>query len=161
MLRRRTLPSQEAEKVVEGLSSFLDQGRLKKLVKQGVERVDSEKVSLIVLGPYVFVEKEAWLVPVLVKPNAEIVDRLPSVWVDSGAVPRVASGADVMRPGITRMDEFKQGELVVVRDDRHSQPLAVGSALINSSEAAEASRGRVVKNIHHVDDAAWKLVNII
>ncbi|MEM2035550.1 MAG: PUA domain-containing protein, partial [Candidatus Caldarchaeum sp.] len=101
------------------------------------------------------------LVPVLVKPNAEIVDRLPSVWVDKGAVPRIASGADVMRPGITRMDEFKQGELVVVRDDKHSQPLAVGSALINSSEAAEASRGRVVKNIHHVDDAAWKLVNII
>ncbi|MEM1943290.1 MAG: PUA domain-containing protein [Candidatus Caldarchaeum sp.] len=160
-MRRRALPSQEVEKVVEGLSGFLDPVQLKKLVKRGVERVESGKVSLIVLWPYVFVEKEAWLVPVLVKANAEIVDRLPSVWVDRGAVPRIASGADVMRPGITRMDEFKQGELVVVRDDTHSQPLAVGSALINSSEAAEASRGRVVKNIHHVDDAAWKLVNIV
>lgn len=158
LLRRRTLSSAEAEKIADGLRVFLDAALLRKLVKQGVDKLEGEKFSLIIIGPYVFIMRENTLAPALGKTNSEILDRLPSVWVDRGAVAKVASGADVMRPGITRMDHFKKADVVVVRDENHSQPIAVGLALTSSGEASGALKGKVVKNIHHVDDAVWRTV---
>ena len=50
--------------------------------------------------------------------------------VDMGAVKFVSSGADVMRPGIVELDHaIKKDELVVIVDQTHRKPLAVGQAL--------------------------------
>jgi len=87
----------------------------------------------------------------------ESVEGLPSVLVDMGAIPYVCNGADIMSPGITGIDgEFGEGDLVVIRDERHRKPLAVGVALVPSGEMREMPKGKAVENIHYVGDKLWK-----
>ncbi|RME78012.1 RNA-binding protein [Candidatus Woesearchaeota archaeon] len=81
---------------------------------------------------------------------------LPKVTVDMGAVKFVVGGADIMRPGVTACDEgVMQGDLVVVVDETHGKPLAVGEALMGSEELLAATSGKVVKNLHYVGDDLW------
>ncbi len=140
------------------LLPFLEVNILKKLIKRGVEAIEMDDTTVIILGQYFFVMRKGVVTPALVPFNSELLEKIPSVWVDQGAVSRIASGADVMRPGITRMDVFRKGDNVVVRDEKFSKPIAVGQALTSSAEAAAMAHGRVVKNLHHVDDRVWKTI---
>lgn len=79
----------------------------------------------------------------------------PSVSVDMGAVQYVCNGARVMRPGIVAMDEFNDGDIVVVKDSKHGKYLAVGLALKSSAEAQAMAKGPVVDNKHYVGDKFW------
>ncbi|HNS82854.1 MAG TPA: RNA-binding protein, partial [Methanolinea sp.] len=55
------------------------------------------------------------------------------VVVDSGAVPFVIKGADVMRPGITSIsDDVTAGMPVQVVEERHGKPIALGIALFDA-----------------------------
>jgi len=77
------------------------------------------------------------------------------VTVDKGTVPFVVKGADVMAPGIINADyEIKKGDIVWVRNEEGT-PLAIGTALINGKEMVEESKGKAVKNIHHLGDILW------
>lgn len=83
--------------------------------------------------------------------------RLPKVVVDMGAVPHICNGADVMVPGIRRVDgDFGNGAPVAVVDERHGKRLAVGMALMDSSSISRAGRGKAVKNVHYVGDGLWR-----
>jgi PUA domain protein len=83
---------------------------------------------------------------------------LKQVVVDMGAVKFVASGADVMRPGIK---EFASGiakdELVVIVDINNKKPLAVGKMLFSGEEAENMPSGKVIKNVHWVGDRFWNV----
>jgi len=82
---------------------------------------------------------------------------LPKVVVDMGAVKFVVNGADVMRPGIVRVDpDLQVGSLVVIVDVNNGKPLAVGELVLSSLEIMAASSGKVIKNIHWVGDELWK-----
>ena len=73
-----------------------------------------------------------------------------------GAIPYVCKGADVMAPGILIIkDEFKEKDIILVIDERHGKPLAIGAALFGSEEMKNAKRGRTVKNLHYVGDKLW------
>ncbi|WP_456481879.1 PUA domain-containing protein [Methanopyrus sp.] len=77
--------------------------------------------------------------------------------IDMGAVKPVASGADVMVPGIMEVrGEFGEGDGVVVVDERNRRPIAVGVALMGAREIKESERGRAVRNVHHVGDELWE-----
>jgi len=79
------------------------------------------------------------------------------VTVDMGAVPYVCNGADVMCPGIVDADlNIAVDDMVWMRDEKNNKPLAIGSALLSGPELMEGSRGKGVKNIHHVGDKLWK-----
>ncbi|RMD57573.1 DUF1947 domain-containing protein [Candidatus Woesearchaeota archaeon] len=83
---------------------------------------------------------------------------LKRVTVDMGAVRFVTSGADIMRPGIVDLDHsIKEGEFVVIVDETHGKPLAVGKALLCGEEIFRSESGKVVKNIHYVGDSLWKM----
>ena len=85
------------------------------------------------------------------------VDRLYVV-VDAGAVPFIINGADIMRPGIVEYDPgIKRGDLVVVLEERHRRPVAVGKALCSGEELAEMEKGKCIKNLHYVGDRIWRL----
>ncbi|MEM0350142.1 MAG: PUA domain-containing protein [Candidatus Caldarchaeum sp.] len=155
-MKRRSLSASEFEALLPRLRVFLGDVNVKKVLKRGVDAVELEDVMVLSVAGFFFVVGNEWVVPALVDVNKPLIDRLASVWVDMGAVPRVASGADVMRPGIVRMDVFQAGDEVVVRDITHSKPLAVGQALMSSEKASALAKGKVVKNLHHIDDAAWK-----
>ncbi|RDD53282.1 MAG: RNA-binding protein, partial [Candidatus Korarchaeota archaeon NZ13-K] len=82
----------------------------------------------------------------------------PKVVVDIGAVKPIASGADVMGPGVKEVEgSFREGDLVAVVDERLRAVIAVGIALRPSGEARE--RGKTIKNIHHAGDALWRAVS--
>ena len=79
------------------------------------------------------------------------------VMVDSGAVRFVVNGADIMCPGITSADPAIQpGDLVIIVEETHDKPLAIGTSLMQGAEMA-ANSGKAVKSVHHVGDKLWSL----
>jgi len=82
---------------------------------------------------------------------------LKTVVVDFGAVRYVANGADVMRPGITKIDPLiKKGDIVRVIEETKSRPLAVGKALYDANEMENKTTGKVIKNLHTIQDSIWE-----
>ena len=82
--------------------------------------------------------------------------KLPKIVVDMGAVKHIANGADIMAPGIVRIEgDFAKDDLVVVVDERHGKPLCVGMALMSKSEIEGLKRGKVIRNLHYVGDKIW------
>lgn len=82
---------------------------------------------------------------------------LKTVIVDMGAVKFVTNGADVMRPGITKIDpSIKKGEIIQIVDETHNRPLAVGKALFSTKEIEVKASGKVIKNLHTIKDSVWK-----
>jgi PUA domain protein len=107
------------------------------------------------------VGKDKDIVPFL--GDVTLLARFPSVTVDMGAVRFVCNGAKVTRPGITAFDNFKMGGVVVIKDEVHGKPLAVGKALIDSEKAVEEQKGYVIQTLHYISDKIWeahKLLNI-
>lgn len=83
---------------------------------------------------------------------------LPKVVVDMGAVPHVTNGADVMLPGIRAVDgSVKAGSLVMVVDEKHGKPVAVGESLLDAETISAGGKGKAVKNLHWVGDDYWLL----
>ncbi len=87
---------------------------------------------------------------------------LPKVVVDMGAVSRVCNGADVMAPGVVRIEgEFDKEDLLLITDERHGKPLAIGIALFGSQVVKPLRHGKIVKTIHHVGDKLWSVLKDI
>jgi predicted RNA-binding protein (TIGR00451 family) len=86
----------------------------------------------------------------------------PKIVVDMGAVPYVCNGADIMAPGIVRVDgEFDKGALVLVVDVKYGKPLAVGESLYDKETTQSIKQGSVVKNVHFVSDKIWNFVKTL
>lgn len=86
----------------------------------------------------------------------EFFSLIPKVVVDMGAVPYVCKGADVMAPGVVAIEgEFEVDNLLLVVDERHGKPLAVGVALFSSETMKTVNRGKTVKILHYVGDKLW------
>ena len=82
---------------------------------------------------------------------------LKTVVVDMGAIRFVTNGADVMRPGITKIDpSIKKGDILQIVDETHNRALAVGKAMFNAKEMEAKSSGKVIKNLHTIKDSVWK-----
>lgn len=80
------------------------------------------------------------------------------VVVDMGAIRFVAKGADIMSPGITEADSsIIKDDFVIIIDETHRKPLAIGKALISGEEMVESSEGKAVKTIHYIGDKLWNL----
>ena len=76
--------------------------------------------------------------------------------VDSGAVPYVVNGADVMRPGIVSVsDDIRAGAPAQVVEERHGKPIAICIALHDAPGIREMKSGKACRNIHHVGDEIW------
>ncbi len=81
---------------------------------------------------------------------------LKKITVDMGAVRFMASGADVMRPGVVGIDEgILKGDIVVVVDENHGKPLCVAEAMFDSEEMNSKEGGKIAKNIHYIGDEIW------
>jgi len=96
---------------------------------------------------------EIW-VPTL-KLLHECPELLPSVTVDKGAIKFVSSGANIMRPGITKTDEFNKTQFVAIRECTHNKILAIGKSIYSSVELNQMKTGKVIINIHYVGDSIW------
>ncbi len=127
---------------------------------RNVLRIMEDDFTLYRILGYVICERGGAIFPTVHEEyNRELLDRIPALVVDMGAVPHIARGADVMRPGVRNVrGSFKEDEIVVVRDERNLKPLSICIALEGSERLREIEKGRVAKNIHHVNDRIWRLV---
>lgn len=117
---------------------------------------DEESRFVIIDGRFTFVSGEAGSGYLPFVGSSQAVGLFPSVTIDEGAVKYIIKGADVMRPGISKYDDWGEtGILVVVREDKKGRAAAVGRTAVRSSEMAELKKGNCVKNLHHVGDKFW------
>lgn len=88
--------------------------------------------------------------------NTDITEKYATV--DMGAINFVIKGADIMSPGIVDADDTIQpGETIVIIEERHHKPLAIGISLITGKEMVENDKGKAIENLHYVGDNIWDL----
>ncbi len=126
--------------------------------KPGLESAEGPNVKIFYLeGKPLFAATKEGLIPTLFFDKA--LSMLPRITVNMGAVPFVCNGADVLAPGIVKIEgSFAVGDFVLVVDERHGKPLAVVSALVDSQAASGMKRGKVAGNLHYVGDALWSML---
>lgn len=91
----------------------------------------------------------------------EAISSLPKILVDTGAISHICNGADVMAPGVVRIDGyFDKNNFILIVDERHRKPLAIGVAQIDSPAIKNLKHGKVVKNIHYVSDNLWNFIKM-
>ena len=93
--------------------------------------------------------------------ETEILKKFPSVEVDMGAVKFMCKGANLMRPGIKKFTEFEKEKLVCIVEETHHKSLAVGKAIVSSSELEKMEKGEVIQNIHYISDKFWETGKMI
>ena len=156
MPARTILKDRDAKPLVESLKKLGGHESLSHKSRVEVEMVKDAEI-IFADGEPLAIRRKGELFPVLV--NHRALDMLPTVVVDMGAVPHVVSGADIMAPGIRRLSgDFRSGQLLVVVDENHGKRLAIGKALLSSTEMGNTKKGKVVENLHYVGDPVWESV---
>jgi predicted RNA-binding protein (TIGR00451 family) len=127
---------------------------------------NEETKFVIIDGRFTFISKggasagEGSYIPFV--GSAEAVGLFPSVSIDEGAVKYIIKGADVMRPGISKYDDWGEaGTLVIVREDKKGRAAAVGKTVVSSKEMAELKKGNCIRNLHHAGDKFWNAYKTI
>jgi len=118
-----------------------------------VIEIDGEQLILFDGKPLLF-KAEGQLIPTLF--FERYIASAPKIAVDRGAIPHICNGADVMAPGVRNIEKsfLKEGFVVVV-DETHGKPLAVGRALLDSETMRRTERGPIVKTLHYVGDKIY------
>jgi PUA-domain protein len=143
----------ELERIASVLGTEVKEIDQKTQFEAGV--LDDGSRVLLDRGEILFFESEGMLFPTLHALLKGMIT-IPRVSVDMGAVRFVVNGADIMRPGVTGVDDgIKEGSVVAIVDERHGKPLAVGIALLSTAELRAADSGKVVRSVHHVNDQLW------
>jgi PUA domain protein len=88
--------------------------------------------------------------------ETETLKKFPSVMVDMGAIKFMCKGANVMRPGIKKFTEFEKDKLVCIIEESQNKFLAVGKAIVSSSEMEDMEKGEIIKNMHYISDKFWE-----
>jgi PUA-domain protein len=160
--RRYTLKAKESKQILTQASDKLKINLESMLgIKDSLEIAEGEFGELLLIDgkPALFKTADSVL-PTLT--FVEILEKLPKVVVDMGAVRFVCNGADVMAPGIVRYEgSFVKGNVVVVVDVKHGKPLALGEILYSSEEAKNIKQGPVIKTKHYVSDKVWNFMKTL
>ncbi len=144
----------ELERIEDILSSRIIGLDEKTKLEEGV--LDDGSRVILVEGEIIFFETDGVLFPTLRALLSEVVS-IPKVTVDMGAVKFVVNGADIMRPGITHIEDgIKSGSIVAIVDERHGKPLAVGVSKMSSEELRSTVSGKVIQSKHHIGDKLWE-----
>jgi PUA domain protein len=161
--KRHPLSSKDLKSILE---------RAKEVCSPLAENIDRKKeIELVELatgeklylqdGKPIFIEEGDKLIPSLAMPQA-LLNSMPEVVVDMGAVSFVVKGADVMAPGIRAVTPgAKPGDVVLVKDEKYSKGLAVGILLMERDEILTKRKGKAVKNVHYVGDKIWNLTKAV
>lgn len=151
---RHYLRDKDVKKLEEELRRVLGENfSIKDKVEFGIWK-ENLQLYLVNGEPY-FIRMKDLLIPSLKAILNEAV-QLPKVTVDMGAVGFITKGADVMVPGIVKVDDHvKQFSLVTIVDEKHNKPLAVGLALMGAETIKNSNKGPAIKNLHYIGDTIW------
>lgn len=154
--RRHFLKEKDAAQVLQELSHKLKVDAQQLFgTKPKIESVETKIAKFVFINekPTITVSDGSFL-PLL--SSSEVLSRLPKLVVNMGAVPHVCNGADVMAPGVVRIQgDFDKGDFALVVDERHGKPLAVGVALTDAQTVRDLKQGKILKNVHYVGDRLW------
>ncbi len=152
--KRHHLKKKELKRIIKEL------GEYSAIIPKGtvVEFVESKPYPLLLVNSeplIMFIDGR----PFLTLKGALRADiRSKYVVVDMGAVRFIANGADVMSPGIIDADpKIKEGELVIIVEERHKKPVSIGISLIDGVSMVKNEKGKAIKTIHYVGDKIWDL----
>jgi len=157
ILKRHALRKSDFKRLKEQLKKVIG-AEGENLFTKNAEIVETNRGELYAEDKVVLAFKHGTVVlPSLRALNAEKA-HLPTVTVDMGAVPYITNGADIMAPGITKITPgLEKGAFVAIIDERYGKTLAIGELLVPSNEIMAQKKGKVVKNIHYVNDELWLL----
>jgi PUA-domain protein len=148
-MKRTTLKSKDLNKLLPEFNVTIS----KKDHVQIIE--DKYKIILINNQPSFFYYQDK-ILPTLKYLQSHAV--LKIIVVDMGAVKFVINGADIMRPGITNINQsIDKNEFIVIVDENNHKPLAIGKALFSGQQMHDMTAGKVIQNIHYVGDELWGL----
>ena len=157
--RRHFLKTKEAEALLNKASEKLKVD-LKQFFKAkvNVELIQTEFAEIYLInGKPSLVKAEDNIFPTLV--FNEFLASSPKVVINMGAVPHVCNGANIMAPGITSFEgEFREGDFVLIVDEKHSKPIAIGEIIYDMDAAKNVTHGIVVRNVHFVGDKIWNFI---
>ena len=161
--KRHPISSKELKTLLEEIGRIcppLVEGIDKKKDMELIELESGEKLYFQE-GKPILIELKGKIMPSLAMPQA-LLETIPKVVVDMGAVPFVANGADIMAPGIRSVSESaKVGDVVLVVDEKYSKGLAVGILIMDRQEILAKKKGKAVKSVHHVGDEIWNSARAI
>lgn len=124
--------------------------------KKNVEILEAEPNSFILVDgePYIIILDDKAFPTLKAALDNEIDGK--TVTVDMGAVRFVTNGADIMSPGIVEADDdITPGDIVLIVDETHHKPLAIGISLITGEEMVENDSGKAIETKHFVGDEIW------
>ncbi len=156
---RHQMRNNDVKKILKELEKIFDPSLIGAKFKERrfeLLKTDVHDIILVDGEPMIFMpDHEPFLT---VKGALEINPEERIVVVDAGATRFVVNGADVMRPGIVSADpDIRVNDLVIVVEELHEKALAIGRALVSGSDMIGDS-GKVIKTIHYVGDAIWKVL---
>ncbi len=153
---RTILKDRDSKPLIEDLNKIAGFEHLSRKARVETEVVKSSEIIFVDGVPIAF-KRDGRLIPVLT--NTSALEKLPRVTVDMGAVPHVVGGADIMAPGIRRVEgSFGESDLVVIVDEKHGKFLSVGTPLVTSETLVATKKGKVIANIHYVGDPVWETI---
>ncbi|MDR2830498.1 MAG: DUF1947 domain-containing protein [Methanobrevibacter sp.] len=150
---------------------FLNKKKLKEIKKDLGEYSsilsDKKKIEYLEVdpNPFILVDDEPTIILINNKPYPTLkylinndIRIVKKVVVDMGAVKFMANGADAMSPGIVDASKnIVKDDVVVIVDESHKKPLAVGISLIKADEMINNNKGKAIKTIHFIGDDIWNL----
>ncbi len=155
--RRHFLRTKEGENLLRRFSDILgtDTERLFE-EKTNIEILDLVNAKIyLVNGEPKLAETKGVLFPTLF--FSRLINLLPKIVVDMGAISHICSGADIMSPGIVEVrGEFPENRFVAVLDKKNEKPIAIGFSLLSSDMIRGARQGKSLKNLHYVGDSIWR-----
>jgi PUA-domain protein len=160
--RRYSLKTKESKQILLQASGKMKLSLEPELAsKANVEIVESDDGQLyLIQGKPLLFRTGNLILPTLLA--TDLLNQLPKVVVDMGAIRFICNGADVMAPGIRRFEgKLEKGDIVVIVDEKHGKPIALGEMLLSLEEAHKAKQGAIIKSKHYVSDKIWDFVKRI
>ncbi|MCI4439311.1 DUF1947 domain-containing protein [archaeon] len=148
-VKRTPIRRKDAKKILEdaklrGITFSFEKFNLAEIIE-----LEEEKILLIDASPTLIIFNDGKVVPHILSLGKTT--KCPAVMVDENAVNPIMNGADVMMPGIVKFNNFKKDDAVAIFS-KELMLIAVGVALINSSEIVTGGKGKVILNLHRKED---------
>ena len=157
-----TLNKKDTKKFLEKISEIkldFDSNFMNKKTRVDVLEMSANE-KILFIDDKVFIEFKNNIFPALT--NKEVLENMPSIIVDKGAVPHICDGADIMAPGVLRINKnFEKEYLVTIVEENFNKKIALAKALFSSEETSNIKSGKVAKNIHFIGDKFWKILREI
>ena len=144
--------------------NFLKKKKIKEIKKElgeyGELLQNKKNVEILEAEPdsFILVDGEPYIILIDEKPFPTLKAALANekVTVDMGAIRFVSNGADIMSPGIVAADEnINPEDIVLIIDETHGKPLAIGISLITGEEMVKNDSGKAIETKHYVGDDIW------